>query len=224
MGRSLALFSIVAALAACSKKKSEGLAPAQDWNADQAQALPPGVGPAGSPHTPHTGVGGGDPDDPHAGVDMTGGGGQDNPHAGVDMTGGGANPHGGVDMAAAMAPDPDRPMDPTHRIKGVIKAKTKLKPGTAVFVYAELPGPDGNPVSPPLAVEKLVWDKDELPFELSEANAMVKGTQLSGEVFVVAHYDNDGDAKSKTSGDFLGQVKVKIPADAVTVMLDQAIP
>ncbi len=219
MARTLTLVTVLAALAGCSKKKSEGLKPADDWNAEQAEMVPPGVGPAASPHNPHVAVGGGDPSDPHAGVDMGGAAGGADP----------SNPHAGVDMTAAMPPpDPNRPIDPTHRVKGVIKidpkAKDKVKPGTAVFVYAELPGPDGNPISPPLAVEKLTWGTGDLPFELSEANAMVAGTQLTGDVFVVAHYDNDGDAKSKTSGDVLGQVKVKIPADAVTLMLDKVIP
>jgi hypothetical protein len=226
---------LVVALSACAKKKSEGLKPADDWNVDRADVIPPGTGPTGSPHDPHVAIGAGDPDDPHAGVDMTGGG-QDNPHAGVDMTGaGGANPHGGgdphagVDMSKVMPPpDPNRPIDPAHHIKGVLKldpkAKAKMKPGTAVFVFAELPGPDGNPQKPPLAVQRLTWDKDELPFELSEANAMVAGTQLTGDVFVIAHYDQDGDATSKQPGDVLGQLKVKIPADNVRVMLDNVIP
>jgi hypothetical protein len=224
MGRTLTLVTIVAALAACSRKKAEGLPPAQDWSAERAEVIPPGVGPAqgGSPHDPHVAIGAGDPDDPHGGGAMAGGGGAD-PHAGVDMSAA----HAGVDMAK-MAPDPDRPIDPTHHIRGVIKpdakSKGRLKAGTAVFVYAELPDANGNPITPPLAVEKLTWGKDDLAFELSEANAMVAGTELTGDVIVIAHYDQDGDAKSKQPGDVIGQIRVKIPAEAVSLVLDNVIP
>jgi hypothetical protein len=250
MGRSITLVTVIAALAGCSHKKADGLAPASDWNADRAEVVPQGTGPVPSPHVPHVAVGGGDPNDPHAGVDMggaggAGGGGEDphagvdmgggaatgNPHAGVDMTGaGGANPHGDMDMAMQkMAPDPDRPIDPTHHIRGVIKldpkAKAHMKAGTALFVFAKLPDASGQPVGPPLAVQKLAWGgSNELAFELSERNAMMAGTELTGEVIVTAHYDQDGDAKTKDPGDVLGQMRVKIPADAVNLMLDTVVP
>jgi len=212
---------LVVALSSCAKKQSQGLKPADDWNVDRADVIPPGTGPMGGPHDPHVAIGAGDPDDPHAGVDM-GGGETPNPHQGGD-------PHAGVDMSKVMpAPDPNRPIDPSHHIKGVIKidpkAKNKVKPGTLVLVFAELPGPDGTPQKPPLAAQRLTWDKDELPFELSEANAMVANTQLTGDVFVIAHYDQDGDATSKQPGDVLGQMKVKVPADNVTVLLDNVVP
>lgn len=215
---------VVLALSACGKKKAEGLAPAQDWNADRAEVIPPGVGPTGSPHDPHVAIGGGDPSDPHAGVDMGGG---ENPHAGVDM--GGENPHAGVDMSKVMPPpDPNRKIDPSHHIKGVLKihpkAKDRVKPGTPLFIFAELPGPDGQPMKTPLAVLKTAWDKDGMAFELTEENAMVRGTELTGEVFLIAHYDQDGDASSKQPGDVLGQMKVKIPADGVNLFLDNVVP
>lgn len=233
MSRSLTFILILAA--ACGSKKSDGLAPAQDWNADQAAAMPP-VG-AQSPHAqnPHAAAMG-DPNDPHAGVDMSGGGGMpmgdpndpNNPHAGVDMT----NPHagGGVDVAkmGLPAPDPNRKIDPTHHIKGKIlvhpKAKDKVTAGTAVFLIAKKAGADGQPAGPPLAVEKLTWTKDELPFELTEENAMIGGTELTGDVIITAHYDQDGDALSKQPGDILGQLEVKVPADDVKLYLDNVLP
>ena len=49
-------------------------------------------------------------------------------------------------------------------------------------------------------------------------------TVMTGEVVVIAHYDHDGDAISKTSGDVLGQARVTIPAGKVTVTLDTVIP
>ncbi len=236
MARSITLFTILAALAACSGKKSEGLPPAQEWSADQAGALPPPSAPTGSPHSqnPHAAAMGGDPNDPHAGVDMSGAGGvgdpgdPNNPHAGVDMN----NPHGGaggVDVAkmGLPAPDPNRKLDPSHHIKGTIlihpKAKDRVKDGTAVFLVAKQAGADGQPAGPPLAVEKLTWSKDAVPFEITEANAMIGGTQLTGDVIITAHYDQDGDAISKQPGDVTGQLHVKVPADDVKLYLDNVL-
>ncbi len=222
----MTLLAVLAA--ACGSKKSSGLDPAQDWNADQSGAVPTaGAGPA--PHSPHVAIGGGDPNDPHAGVDMgpAGGGDPNDPHAGVDMQ----NPHagGGVDVTkmGLATPDPNRPIDPTHHIRGVIKldpkAKAHVAAGGAVFVIAKQADASGNPAGPPLAVQKLTW-KDDLPFELTEANAMVGGTQLAGDVIVTARYDQDGDALSKQPGDVTGQLRVKVPADGVKLVLDSVLP
>jgi hypothetical protein len=164
--------------------------------------------------------GGGDPSNPHAGVDMN------NPHAGVDMN----NPHGaGADVSqlGLPPPDPSRPIDPAHHVKGVLKihpkAKDRVKPGAAVFLIVKRADDSGQPTGTPLAVEKLTWDKDGQPFELTEKQAMIAGTQLTGDVVVIAHYDQDGDAISKQPGDVMGQVKVKIPADGVNLFLDDVL-
>jgi hypothetical protein len=225
MVRAIALLAV---LAGCGGKKTQGLAPAQDWNAEAAGAAPAAAaGP--SPHNPHVAIGGGDPNDPHSGVDMTGGGGDPNdPHASVDMN----NPHagGGVDVTkmGLPTPDPDRQIDPTHHIRGVIKihpkAKDRVAAGGAIFLIAKKADASGQPSGPPLAVEKLTWTKDELPFELTEANAMVGGTQLAGDVVVLARYDQDGDALSKQPGDVTGQLRVKVPAENVNLFLDTILP
>ncbi len=219
---------IALVVAACSKK-TEGLPPATEWNAGSS-------GQAGMvdmsrmPNSPHTGGGMADPNDPHAGMDMNGGNEDPNgdPHAGMDMNGGA--PAAGQDMSklGLPPPDPNRPIDPTHRIAGTIKVDPKLaaqmKPGIAVFLIVKHPDASGAPVGTPLAVEKLTWKGDEIPFELTDHDAMIAGTSLSGDVVVIAHYDTDGDAISKTSGDVLGQVRVTIPADKVTLTLDNLIP
>ena len=199
MGRTLAL-ALVLCAAACSKKKneSEGLPPAQNWSGD-----PSGVAqPAQQPANPHGGTpdmtnphGGADPSNPHAGVDMGGGGDPSNPHAGVDMN----NPHaGGGAMGADVSqlglppPDPNRPIDPSHHVKGVVKihpkAKDRVKAGAAVFLIVKRADDSGQPTGTPLAVEKLTWGSgDEVPFELTEKQAMIAGTQLTGDVVVIAH-------------------------------------
>jgi hypothetical protein len=134
-----------------------------------------------------------------------------------------------ADLPQLPAPDPNRKMDPAHHIKGTIvidpKLKDKVKAGTPVFLVAKTLDAQGKPMSPPLAVERLDWtDKDSLAFSLDESNAMIAGTELKGEVLVQAHYDTDGEARSKTSGDVTGEAKVTIPADGVKVVLDTLIP
>jgi hypothetical protein len=252
MTRFVLAAALLASLAACDKGKgqAQGLPPAKSFNENMGDMPPVQQEGTASPHTggganPHAGVdmGGGDSDNPHAGVDMSGAGG-DNPHAGVDMSGaGGDNPHAGVDMSGGTnphagggvdvakmglpAPDPNRPIDPTHVIKGMIKvhpkAASRVKAGTAVFVVVKQAGADGSPTGSPLAVDKLTWGTGDLPFEITEKQAMIAGTQLTGDVIITAHYDQDGDAISKEPGDIIGTARVKIPADKVTVTLDDVI-
>jgi hypothetical protein len=225
-------FGVLAA--GCNKKSQDGLPPATEWQAAQG-ALPSGSsavphirpprGMGGKPNNPHAGLDMGG--DPHAGLDMGG-----DPHAGLDMGGGPNNPHagGGTDVTklGLAAPDPDRKIDPAHRVTGLVavdaKAKDRMKPGTAVFLIVKRAGPDGAPSGPPLAVDKLAWTAGGVPFELTDAQAMVAGTDLSGDVVVMARYDQDSDALSKQPGDVTGQVRVTIPADNVKLSLDTVLP
>jgi len=218
-------FGVLAA--GCNKKSSDGLPPATEWQAS------PGAAPSGSseiPHiTPPRGMGGA-ARNPHAGLDM--GGDPSNPHAGLDMGGDPSNPHAGlgtdVTKLGLAPPDPDRNIDPNHRVTGLVavdaKAKGRVKPGTAVFLIVKRAGPDGAPSGPPLAVDKLTWTGGGVPFELTDAQAMVAGTVLSGDVVVMARYDQDSDALSKEPGDITGQVRVTIPADDVKLSLDTVLP
>lgn len=215
MGRFLVVAVAWFALAACKdKSKAEGLPPAKEWTANTGPLAPaPGATPQGNPHA-----------------------GGMNPHAsnppgmppGHPPIGGSAG--GGTPDVAAMGipgPDPNRPINPNNRVKGVIKihpkAKDRVAAGGAVFVIVKRAGADGAPQGPPLAVEKLTWQKDELPFELTEKQAMIAGTELTGDVVVTARYDQDGDALSKQPGDVTGSVRVKVPADKVTLTLDDVL-
>jgi hypothetical protein len=229
---------LAALLVACNKRQDGDLPPATEWSAETSADPPPMMPTTGMGRSPHAA---GQGDDPHAGVDMSGG----DPHAGVDMSGGdphagvdlsGGDPHAGVDMSGGgtdvtrmglASPDPNRPIDPTHRITGVITAddhtKAQLKPGTAIFVIVKRAGAMG-PVGAPLAVDKLVWSAGGVPFQLTEAQAMIAGTELTGDVVVSARYDQDSDAISKQPGDVTGQLKVHIPADRVQVKLDTVLP
>ena len=215
----------------CSKKSQDGMPPSSEWQTARGQGSAPAPEPDEPiPHftpppgmiskesNPHAGLDMGDPSNPHAGLDMDGDGEPDNPHAGgTDVT-----------KLGLPAPDPDRPIDPSHRITGTItvdpRARAKLTPGTSVFLIVKRAGPDGAPSGPPLAVDKLSWTGDGMAFELTEAQAMVAGTDLSGDVIVMARYDQDSDALSRQPGDVTGQVRVKIPAEHVKLTLDTVLP
>lgn len=196
--------------AACSKKSDNndrGTAPADEWK---------GAGSAMQPMQMH---GGG-----HGAGDIAPGQQMPAGHPDISqMQGGQAS-----DLPQLPAPDPDRKMDPAHHIKGTIaidpKLKEKVKAGTPVFLVAKMIDASGQPAGAPLAVERLEWTGgDSLAFSLDESNAMIAGTELKGDVMVVAHYDTDGEARSTTAGDVKGQLKVTIPADGVKVVLDQLI-
>jgi hypothetical protein len=226
MGRYLAIAIALSAVACANKKQNQGLQPAQEWNADVASMAPQ----ASAPANPH---GGGDPNNPHAGVDMTnphGGGDPSNPHAGVDMTnphgGDPSNPHAGVDMSSphgadvSGVADPGHPSDPAHHVAGVLKihpkAKDRVKQGGVLFLTVKRADQSGQPTGSMLAVAKLAWTQDGQRFEL-------ESPQLTGDVVVIAHYDQDGDASSHQPGDVVGQIKVRVPADGVNLFLDDVV-
>jgi len=213
MKRCIAIVWVVAAVG-CSNKKQDGLAPAENWSADPGTMAPDDqTGPLAA-HSGTTGT-----VNPHEGLDMS--------QVGGDPAGG-ANPHGaagGVDVSklGLVAPDPNRKIDPTKYIRGTLsvdpKAASHVVDGGAVFLVVKRPGPDGAPVGTPLAVEKMTWANGE-PFELTDAQAMVAGTELTGEVVVTARFDHDGDALSHQAGDVSGSARVTLPAENVKLVLD----
>lgn len=222
------------ALAACDRKKPDGLPPATDW---QAPAAAPG-GPA--PSGPAMGAAGGHTADPHAGVPgappLGGGAMGADPHAGVPGApplSGAENPHGagGVDVTAMglPAPDPDRPIDPTKVLEGTIDLppalRAKVPAGAAIFISVRPLDPaSGEGRGAPVAVDKLVatgtWP---LAWKLTEAQAMIGGTGFAGDVVVSVRFDQDSDAMSKQPGDITGTLKATIPQKGLQVVLDKPL-
>jgi hypothetical protein len=224
MRRQILTVSWVFAAAAGGCKSSDSLPPATEWQTSPVPTgsgaepvMPPAIGVGGRRATPHSRMGASN--DPHAGINL---GGADDPHAGLDMS--------SVDVTKLgfKSPDPDRPIDPTRRVTGLITAdgaaKSGAKTGTSIFLVVKRAGPNGAPVGSALAVDKLTWNPAGVPFELTDANAMIAGTELTGDVIVTARYDQDSDALSKQAGDIVGQARVKIPADHVKLTLDTILP
>lgn len=223
---------IVALLAACGSKKSDhGLAPADDWNANPGGAADPAA-PGNNPHgaaaaNPHAIPSNQNTDELPDVVDENG----NNPHAGLkrNTAGGGAGPMG-MDPSTmnSLAPDPNRKIDPSHKISGTINVAAKLadkaKAGSSLFVIVKQADATGAPIGTPLAVDKLQWDGKPLPYEVTEGQAMVNGTQMTGDVVVTVRLDQDGDAISKQPGDLVGTAKVKVPSTAANVSLDTVLP
>lgn len=205
---------VVALLSGCTHQDPGGQPPARSWGTG-----PPAVAadPRAAPHAPPDA--GGLPPAQDWGTGSAAASAA--PDAGVD-----ANHAADVSSMGLQAPDPNRPIDPSHHVAGVIElrrsAAGKAKPGTAVFVVVKQVDASGRPAGPPLAVEKLTWPASgHLPFRLTEADAMLAGLQLTGKVVIVAHYDQDGDALTKQPGDLLGQARATVPADHVRLYLDQ---
>jgi hypothetical protein len=209
-------------VAACSKSKSAGLPAATEWSATN---VAPGVQLEEPADT-----------DPHAGLDMSGVAGaaaqQGNDDDRPPDTNAPAAPNAGVATnAAAMAPDPNRPIDPSHRISGVVRVTPKLAAqlvANPLFLSVRRPDASGNPSGGlPIATQKLQWTSgsDSVGFELTDRDAMVNITDtLSGDVVVVAHYDTDGEPTTRTSGDVIGTKRVTVPAEKVVVVLDTVVP
>jgi hypothetical protein len=226
-------------VAGCEGRKPEGLPPAKDWQAPTPGATDvPGTAQAGGGRIdPHAGVAGAPPigggADPHAGVAGAPplGGGAADPHAGVagapPLGGGGGGPD--VTAMGLPAPDPDKPVDPSKVLSGVVTLGAahagKVPAGSVIFVSVRTVDPaTGQGVGMPLAAEKLVvggtWP---IAFRLDEANAMIGGTGFAGDVVVAARFDQDSEARSKQPGDIVGQVRATIPATNLTISLDQML-
>ena len=187
----------------CKKKSHEGLPPAPDFhqnNADiSAMQRPEAVQPPS--------------DDPHAGMNVDEGDGDE-----MEEGSTGQLPPGHPDPTANAHATTSN--DPALRIKGVLKVspklKDRLKPGAVVFLFVKTVGGDGKPAGAPVAVDRLDWTADGEAFEL--------GSTVPGEVFVMARFDQDGDAMKAQPGDVTAQVKVKVPADKVELTLDTIVP
>jgi hypothetical protein len=219
--RCVCLVAAVLAVGGCDRKKNEsGLPPATDWS--KKPSVDVDMPSNGGAHAAMGDEGDQAPDQQDPGP-ATGPMPNDDIHSGV-KTG-----KSMVEQTGLPPPDPNRAIDPTHRISGVIavdpKVADKVGQQLPVFLAVKRAGADGKPTGLPIAVQKMVWTKAGMAFELTDHDAMVgTGDTLSGEVIVIAHYDQDGDATSKTSGDVIGQATVKIPAENVTLTLDTVIP
>jgi len=198
----------VAALAACSNQGApgQGLPPATEWNAPVAasEESDPGMASPSGMANPH---------------------GMDDPHAGLDM---GGMEGFGDDLLPLPPPDPNRAIDPSKYLRGVIvvgdAVKGKLNPEHPVFLSVKPWSPAIQAAAgPTLAVDKLAHARLPAAFELTEANAMADGTQFAGQVVITAHVSQTGDALARVPGDLIGTAVATIPADQIELVVDTVI-
>ncbi|MEM9491013.1 MAG: hypothetical protein AAGC55_17825, partial [Myxococcota bacterium] len=136
---------------------------------------------------------------------------------------------GGVDVTSLglQSPDPDRAIDPEKFLSGTIKptaeTRDRIKPGAVLFISVKRADANGQPTGAPLAAKRLVFNAWPLYFRVSEEDAMISGTQFSGNVVVHAWTDQDLDAITKQPGDVRGQIATAIPQKDLTLVLDTII-
>ena len=232
----IGLLAVALAAGGCGKKsQNENLPAAQDWNSPpEGASAVPGVDPA-NPHAsgridPHAGVAGAPP------LGGSEGGGGGDPHAGIPGApplggGGGGGGGDGVDVAqmGLPAPDPDRPVDPNKVLQGTVTLGAaqagKVPAGGVIFLAVRQADPStGQGVGMPMATDKLVaGGTGPLTVQIDATKAMIGGTGFSGDVVVMARYDQDQEARSKQPGDIVGQVRATIPASNLTITLDQVL-
>lgn len=215
-------------LVGCSKKSQDGLPPAKDWNGGQmAEAQPqqqPGTTRPANPHAMETDDSEGGMPPGHPPIDD-----QQLPPGHPPMEGAGAPQPSGPDVTkmGLSAPDPNRKVDASRKVGGTLKVdpklKDKVKAGGAIFLIVKKADASGAPSGPPLAVDKVIY-AENMKWELTEANAMVAGTELTGDVVITARYDQDSDAISKQPGDVTAIARVKVPATNVELKLDTVLP
>ena len=131
---------------------------------------------------------------------------------------------------AATIPAPPEPLDQAQRA-----ASAASLPGidTTISVGADLPVPAGvlylivrvagREGGPPLAVKQLPADLP-VSFRITEADSMVPGTPLVGDLEVIARLDQDGNAFSRQPGDLEGRAgPVQVGASVEIVLLPAEI-
>ena len=188
---------LVGCLAACSSKSADGLPPASDWsdNTDPSTIAPPQ-----------------DPARPQAPSDDMP---DDETHRGFAA--------GEVDIDEAdpahINVDPDVPSDPATRVRGTLRVAKglagRIQPDGIIYLMAKTPDASGQPTGTAMAVDRLIWKADGQAFELGGA---------TGEVLVIARYDQDGEGASPQPGDVVGMTRVKVPADNVVIELSTVLP
>jgi cytochrome c-type biogenesis protein CcmH len=91
---------------------------------------------------------------------------------------------------------------------------SRVAPGDVLYVMAKKDGAT-------LAVQRLEPPSFPVDFQISEGHAMVAGATLEGPVDIVARLSKTGDAIPST-GDLEGSTTgVAVPADGVTVTINE---
>jgi hypothetical protein len=123
--------------------------------------------------------------------------------------------------------------DPTSKqfaedkaIRGIVKIKKGLKiPNQNYMIFISARSLGGGP---PLAAVRLSPRKIPFRFTLSEANAMMQGTQLEGFVEVTARIsqpqeDGSFNPLTRQKGDLFGTKQVRVGAKNLDIEINEAV-
>jgi len=105
-------------------------------------------------------------------------------------------------------------------IRGVIKLgpMVLLKEGMMLFVSARK-GEGG----PPLAVIRDQYVEFPYKFVMSKSNAMMEGTDFSGDVALTVRLKQDADPLSKKKGDYFATINTKVGTENLEIVLSEEI-
>lgn len=110
---------------------------------------------------------------------------------------GGAGPASSAGSAVASSPQ-----DVTGTITLDPSVAGKARAGDTLFLSARAPGVTGGP---PTWVQRVPVESFPWTFTLGPANAMIAGVPTPAELVITARIDRDGDAKTKSADDLVGQ-------------------
>ncbi|OGQ74186.1 MAG: hypothetical protein A3G40_08295 [Deltaproteobacteria bacterium RIFCSPLOWO2_12_FULL_57_22] len=114
-----------------------------------------------------------------------------------------------------------------QQINGVVsidpKLKEKINNRAVLFIIVR----SGNTsAGPPLAVKKIDQPSFPLNYSISPQDVMTPGVSLSGEVFISARLDQDGNAVTREPGNLEGEYRknpVKVGAQKVDIVLNRVM-
>lgn len=114
-----------------------------------------------------------------------------------------------------------------QQINGVVsidpKLKEKINNRAVLFIIVR----SGNTsAGPPLAVKRIDQPSFPLNYSIGPQDVMTPGVSLSGEVFISARLDQDGNAMTREAGNLAGEYRknpAKVGAQKVEIVLDRVM-
>lgn len=204
-GMRVVLLALLVSAAGCKQSSADHMPVANDWTGSD-QMLDPQLAPKAV--APSTGGHEGMPEG-HPNIDQD----QDDTGA-MQPPQDEPNPH----------PTADGPGDPKLMVRGVLRldprVKDRVQAGGILYLSVKKLGPDGKPMKGVVAVDRLTWANDGMAFDLTKG----MGGDTTGDLLLTARFAQDEDAMKTTPGDVIGQLKLRVPADNLSVVLDTVAP
>ena len=128
---------------------------------------------------------------------------------------------------AGLPPDSESVASSGSVVSGTITIsdalKSKVKPGSVIYVIARPAGVKKGPTVAALRVDSTDFP---IQYAMSEKNLMVTGAALEGKLDISVRLDQDGDAGTRQKGDLSGSCKknpVSVGATDADIVLDTEI-